>query len=118
MKMQAALAAQAGDKKRVDRLQYQIAQAMHQVMEREKRARLPKHRTSAGLAWDKANRGINKEEMRDVQREISKESNRELIDGFARAIRENIRGGMSTGQLDAALGGYIQHRNNMRPDVR
>ena len=70
-------------------------------------------RSRPGLAWDKA-RGINKEEMR----EVSRESNRELIAGFARAMRENIRGGMSAGQLDAALGGYINHRNSMRPDVR
>ena len=49
---------------------------------------------------------------------MSRESNRELIAGFAKAMRDNIRGGMSAGQLDAALGGYINHRNAMRPDVR
>jgi hypothetical protein len=114
MQKQAALAAQSGDRERADRLKKQIAQAMHQMMEREKRARLPKHRTAPGLAWDKASRGINKEEMREVMHEISDRQ----VAGFAKALRENIRGGMSTGQLDAALGGYIQHRNNMRPDVR
>ena len=71
-----------------------------------------------GLAWDKAGRGITKADLEDVQRRISRESNRELISGFAKAMRENIRGGMSAGQLDAALGGYMNHRNSMRPDVR
>jgi hypothetical protein len=85
-----------------------------QADDRRRAAGMRGSRTAPGLAWDKASRGINKEEMREVMHEISDRQ----VAGFAKALRENIRGGMSTGQLDAALGGYIQHRNNMRPDVR
>jgi hypothetical protein len=110
-------AARAGDEAGARRLRELFSQRREAAWMREsggRQARLPKHRTSAGLAWDKANRGANKEELREVMHEISDRQ----VAGFAKALRENIRGGMSTGQLDAALGGYIQHRNNMRPDVR
>ena len=69
-------------------------------------------RVSGGVR--QARPGINKDEMRDVQRE----TNRELVDGIGRHISRAMANGMTHGQIDEALGGYFRHRNGAGADAR
>ena len=91
---QAQLAAKAGDKKAYERLRYAMDR-LHNSMKRQATDRrravgIGGNRTAPGLDWSKV-KGITKDEMRDVARE----TNRELAGMFAKAMRENIKQGMT-----------------------